>query len=184
MPSAVATAICPSAPGTAMRRTRQQVAEREVQPDAEHQEDDAELGELRGQPGVAHEARRERPDGDARDQVADDGRQAQPRSEQPEHEGDPEPRRDDGDQRRLVNHRVTIAGSPLAGGTLAARVAAAWPLRGSAEPACSVRGVVRRGASGLSCLPCAGPTWPPFRAERRWPALLLRRRGSTPEVTP
>ena len=46
MPSTVATAICTIAPGRAMRRTDEQVVEREVQADAEHQQDHADLGEL------------------------------------------------------------------------------------------------------------------------------------------
>ena len=45
---AVATRLCPIAPGIATPPDRQQVVEVEVQADAEHQQDDADLGELRG----------------------------------------------------------------------------------------------------------------------------------------
>ena len=44
----------------------QQLLEVEVQADAEHQQDDADLGQLLGQVAVGHEARRVRPDDDAR----------------------------------------------------------------------------------------------------------------------
>jgi hypothetical protein len=43
---AVATTIWPMAPGIGDARTRQQVLHREMQADAEHQQDDADLGQL------------------------------------------------------------------------------------------------------------------------------------------
>ena len=46
--------------------------------DAEHQQHDADLGQLRGEVRVGHEPRGMRADGDAGDQIADDGRQTQP----------------------------------------------------------------------------------------------------------
>ena len=48
VPMAVATAICAMAPGMAMPRHGQQRVHREMQADAEHQQDDADLGELGG----------------------------------------------------------------------------------------------------------------------------------------
>ena len=54
---------------------RQQILEREMQADAEHQEDDADLGELVGEALVGDEAGRERPDGDAGEQIADERRE-------------------------------------------------------------------------------------------------------------
>ena len=54
---------------------REQFLEVELQPDAEHQQDDADLGELRGQRRVGDESRRVRADEQARGQVADDRRQ-------------------------------------------------------------------------------------------------------------
>ena len=74
-PSSVATAICMRAPGIATLRTAEQVLDVEVQPDAEHQQDHAELGELLGEPVVRDEARGEWSDRDAREQIADDRRQ-------------------------------------------------------------------------------------------------------------
>jgi hypothetical protein len=48
------------------------VTDGEVKPDAEHQQDDAEFGELARQSRIADETRRERADGDAGDEVADE----------------------------------------------------------------------------------------------------------------
>ena len=48
MPSTVALAICTSAPGMAIARTDSRSSQREVQADAEHQQDDADLGEVLG----------------------------------------------------------------------------------------------------------------------------------------
>ena len=61
IPSAVATAICAIAPGMAMRPHREQVFEREMQADAEHQQDHADLGELVRDPLVGDVAGREGP---------------------------------------------------------------------------------------------------------------------------
>ena len=51
---------------------RQKLVQRELQPDAEHQQDDADFGELVGDVLVGDEARRERADDDAGQQVPDD----------------------------------------------------------------------------------------------------------------
>ena len=72
---------------------RQQVVEREVQADAEHQQHHADLGQLRGEADVGHEARRGRPDQHAGQQVADQRRQPQPRRDETEHQRQPERRR-------------------------------------------------------------------------------------------
>ena len=66
-----------------MRAHRQQVVEREVQPDAEHQQHHADLGELARELDVGDEARRGGPDHDAGEQVADQRRQPQPHGEKP-----------------------------------------------------------------------------------------------------
>ena len=55
---------------------RQQILDREMQTDAEHQQDHANLGELPGESSIADESRREGADRDARQQVADDRRNA------------------------------------------------------------------------------------------------------------
>ena len=65
-------------------RHRHQVLEREMQADAEHQQDDADLGELAGQGGIGGEARRERADHDARQHVAGQRLDAQPMGQQTE----------------------------------------------------------------------------------------------------
>ena len=74
MPSSVATAICTTAPGIAMRSDRQQVLQREMQADAEHQQDDADLGELVRELLVGDEAGRERAHQHAGEQIADQRR--------------------------------------------------------------------------------------------------------------
>ena len=66
------------APGHGDAPDGQQILEVEVQADAEHQQDDADLGELLGQLAVGDEAGRVRPDDDAGEQVADDRREAEP----------------------------------------------------------------------------------------------------------
>ena len=53
-----------------------QFVEVELEPDAEHQQDDADLGELFGDMCVGDESGRIGPDDEAGQQVADDGRQA------------------------------------------------------------------------------------------------------------
>ena len=78
MPSRVAKAIWAIAPGMAICLHREQVLEREMQADAEHQQDDADLGELAGEILVGDKARRERPDDDAGEEIADQRRQLEP----------------------------------------------------------------------------------------------------------
>ena len=63
-----------------------QIAEIEVQPDAEHQQDDADFGQLRRHLRVGDEAGRLRADEDPGQQVADDRRQAEPLGDQPQHQ--------------------------------------------------------------------------------------------------
>ena len=87
----------------------QQIRQREVQPDAEHEQDHADLGQLRGEVRIGHESRRERTDHDPGHQEPGDGCDTQPVRDQAEHE-----RRDEGtDQRRDQGghrvHRRTIA---------------------------------------------------------------------------
>ena len=61
--------------GDGDRLDREEILEREVQADAEHQQDDADLGELAGEILVGDKARRERADDDAGEQIADQRRQ-------------------------------------------------------------------------------------------------------------
>jgi hypothetical protein len=56
------------------RAHRQQVRQREVESHPEHQQDDAQLGELLRERLVADEAGRERPHGDTREQIAHERR--------------------------------------------------------------------------------------------------------------
>ena len=84
---------------------RQQVVEGEVQPNAEHEEDDAHLGELVGEILVGDVARREGADDDAGDEVPDKRRHAQALRERGEHPGEGEARDDRRYERCVVNHR-------------------------------------------------------------------------------
>ena len=73
-PAGTETAICARAPRTAIRSDGGQIGEREVQADPEHEQDDADLGELLGKASVADEPGCERADGDTGEQVADERR--------------------------------------------------------------------------------------------------------------
>ncbi len=65
------------------RAHRQQVLQREMQADAEHQQDDADLGELVGEMLVGDVARRERPHQHAGEQITDQRRDAEPLRQRP-----------------------------------------------------------------------------------------------------
>ena len=103
---------------------RQEVPGREVQADREQQQGHADIGELVGEVLVGDEAGRERPDRDARQQVADQGRGAQAVRRHPEGEGEHDADHEGGDERRVVLHRSRRAGVAWA--------AAPSPLRGTA----------------------------------------------------
>ena len=76
-PSAVATTLCTSAPGNRDAAHGEQFLDVELQADAEHQQDDADLGQLLGEMLVGHEPWRVRTDQDSREQIPDDRRQAE-----------------------------------------------------------------------------------------------------------
>ncbi len=78
MPRPVATALCAIAPGTATRQTATQLFDVELHADAEHQQDDADLGELLRHVAVGHEARRVGADEEPGDEISDDRREADP----------------------------------------------------------------------------------------------------------
>ena len=80
----------------------EQVVEVEVQADAEHQQDDADLGELLGERGVADEAGGVRADRDAGEQIADDGREAEPLRDAAQHPRGGERGGDGRDERQVV----------------------------------------------------------------------------------
>jgi len=69
---------------------REKILGREMQADAEHQQDHADIGKLERQLGIGDEAWRERPDGDACKDVARQRRQAQQVGERAEDEGETE----------------------------------------------------------------------------------------------
>jgi hypothetical protein len=104
MPSRVATAIWAIASGNGDAPDRQQILQREVQTDAEHEQNDADLRQLRRQALVGHVARRERAHRHAGQKVADQRRDPQPLGEDAEHEGKAEGGNDGRDQGRLMLH--------------------------------------------------------------------------------
>ena len=83
---------------------RQQVVQREVQADAEHQQHHADLGELARELDVGDEAGRGRADDDAGDEVADQRRQLQPRGDEAHDQREAQGGGDGGDQADVVRH--------------------------------------------------------------------------------
>ena len=84
---------------------RQQVGEREMEADAEHQENHADLGQLVGQSLIGDVSGRERADQDAGNEVADERRKPQPLRQHAECECEHEGNHDGRNQRRVVRHR-------------------------------------------------------------------------------
>ena len=79
-----------------------QVGDGEVQADAEHQQDDADFGQLACECGVTDEPGRERTDRNAGKQVADQGRQSQLVGDHAADKGEDQTHRNGGDQRDVV----------------------------------------------------------------------------------
>ncbi len=77
-----------------------------MEPDAEHEQDDSELGELGREPSVGDKARCERPYGDACQKGAKDRGQAESAGEKTENESEPEAGGDRGDKGGFVRHRA------------------------------------------------------------------------------
>ena len=82
----------------------QQVLEVKVQAHAEHEQDDADLGQLRGQPRIGHEARRMRPHQDARQQIAYQRRQTELLGHEAQDEGGAQASGEGQDQGNIVRH--------------------------------------------------------------------------------
>jgi hypothetical protein len=76
----------------------QQVIKRKMQPDAEHQQHDADLRKLGGQLHIGHEARRTGSDDDAGHQVAHQCRHPDPLGQKTEDQGDAEASGERGDE--------------------------------------------------------------------------------------
>jgi hypothetical protein len=91
--------------GNRDRPHRQQVREREMQADAKHQQDDADLGQFIRHALVRDVARRERPDQDAGEQIADQRRDPEAVRQCAECEGQHEADDDHADERRVMRHR-------------------------------------------------------------------------------
>jgi hypothetical protein len=85
-----------------------------VQSHPEHQQHHADLGELPREREVGHEAGGGRTDQHARDEVADQRRQAQPHRDEAEQQRDAEGGRQRGDQRDVVAHDEPCTAAPPA----------------------------------------------------------------------
>ena len=83
---------------------RQKIVEREVQAHAEHQEDDADLGQLAGEILVGDIAGRERPDDDPGEKIADERRKLQSMGNGRERPSQTQGGDDRGDERRVMRH--------------------------------------------------------------------------------
>jgi hypothetical protein len=81
-----------------------QVADREVHTDAEHEQNQPDLGQLRSQFGVRHEPGCERADDDPGEQIANERRQTQACRGEPSDEREGQADSDGGDQRSVVRH--------------------------------------------------------------------------------
>ena len=74
-----------------------------MQPDAEHQENHADLRELFGERDITDKSRRVRTNDIPRDEISDDRRQADALGEQSENQCGRQPERDRGDEIDLVH---------------------------------------------------------------------------------
>ena len=90
--------------GDGDRPHRQQVLQREMHADAEHQEDDADLRQFRRQRLIGDEARRVRSNGHAGQQIAHQRRHLQPMGDRAEDERQHDADDDRGDERRVMQN--------------------------------------------------------------------------------
>ena len=95
------------------RLHREQVAEREMQADAEHQQDHADLGQFGRHPRIGDEAGGERPDDDPGEEIAGDRRDFEPVRQRAHSEGDDETGDDGADQGRMMRHVLLLSGPAL-----------------------------------------------------------------------
>ena len=75
-----------------------------MQADAEHQQDDADLGQLRGEALIGDEAGGEGADDDPGEEISDKRRDAQPMGDNSEQEGQDDGADESGDQRGILRH--------------------------------------------------------------------------------
>jgi hypothetical protein len=103
MPSNVALAIWPIAPGTATARTESKSFSEK--PYAKHQQNNAKLRQLVGELLIGDIARRERANNHACQQIARNRRQPKLLRQKAEHEGEANARNDGGNEGRIVRQR-------------------------------------------------------------------------------
>ena len=103
-PKAVATTICTSAPGKAIRPDRQQIIQGKMEPDPEHQQNDANFRQLPGQFHIRHKARRIGSENYPCCQIPDQYRQFQPVGNQPHKQCETETDGNGSDQGKTMGH--------------------------------------------------------------------------------
>ena len=86
------------------RLHRQQVANREMQAHPEHQKDDPDLRQLRGEALIGDEAGGEGTDHDPGEKISGERRDAQAMGDDPEHEGQHDGADEGSDQRCVMRH--------------------------------------------------------------------------------
>ncbi len=91
---------------------RDQILDREMQPDPEHQQDDPDFRQLQGQALICHETWGERPNGNARQEISDQQRYFQTVRECPKDKSQAQSDHQDADEGCFVRHLQT---SPLGG---------------------------------------------------------------------
>ena len=105
--------VWPSPPGIAIAADLHEVVVRELDADAEHQQDHADLGELECDFGVRGEAWRERPDHDSGEQIPDDRRETETSRDERPDQGRGQSDRDRRDEGGLVGHGRVLGGDPM-----------------------------------------------------------------------
>ena len=103
------------APGMAIALTESRSLREKCRPDAEHEQDDADLREFAGERLIGDEAGRVRPHRDASQQIAGQGRQPQAIGDRPEDESQDQSGDDGSDERRVVRHASPDRFTAIAG---------------------------------------------------------------------
>lgn len=89
-----------------MRLTASRSFPRKMKPDAEHQQHDADFGQLRGDVHIGHKARGRRTNDNARDQIADQRRNLQAFGDEAQDQGHAEASGNRGDEGDVVFHAI------------------------------------------------------------------------------
>ncbi len=94
---------------------RHQVFQRKMQPNPEHEENNADLGQLEREPGVGDEPGGKRPDQHPGKQIARDRRNSEAMRQRPHQERDAKARDDSADQGGVMRHGLCLGGGSAGG---------------------------------------------------------------------